>query len=93
MSTRPILAILHRRLTPHARGTEILWTRHYVRLENAIRRAVELAVLEGEPGDVIEFALASGAQLGTVKLHTAGELTARWENLGHVVKLIERNAT
>ena len=79
---RPVLATLHR-------GGNVVWVRHYRRLQNGIRRAVELALEQGQPKDVVEFALASGAQLGTVKLQVGGLMSVKWTELGHVEKLIE----
>lgn len=65
-SKRPILAILHRKVSY---GTMVIWTRHYARLDRAIPRAVQLAMLDGQPGDVIEFAHAEfGFQIATLKL-------------------------
>lgn len=70
--TRPILAQLHR-------GQQTLWKRHYASLSNAARRAVELAMLSGEPGDVIEFSWApAGLQIGTAKLSVNGQLVIEW---------------
>lgn len=76
--TRHIVATLHRRVGESNR-TQALWTRHYTRVENALRRATELFYLEGQPGDVMEFALiTNGMQLGTIKMHTAGRLVTQW---------------
>lgn len=76
--TRNIVATLHRRVGESNR-TQVLWTRHYARVENALRRATELFYLEGQVGDVLEFALTTnGMQLGTIKMHTEGRLVTQW---------------
>lgn len=72
MSTRPYLAQLHR-------GDKTLWKRSYQSFTNAARRATELALLQGEPGDVMEFSNNdTGFQIGTMKLHVGGSLTLEW---------------
>lgn len=69
---RPIVAALHRR-TSH--GTELVWTRYYIRLTLAIPRAVQLALETGRPGDVVEFAHANlGFQIATVKVSVGASL-------------------
>lgn len=69
---RPVLATLHRK-------GERVWRRTYARIETAIRRGCELAVTNGRPGDVVEYADdRTGVQLGTVKVHAGGSLTATW---------------
>lgn len=71
-SQRPVLAQLHR-------GTEVVWTRHYSTIVNAYRRAVELSMIIGHPGDVVEFSNTNhGFQIGTVKLHVGGKIDIEW---------------
>ena len=72
MTKRTILATLYRKNKPEAR-------RQYARISTAFPRAVQLLMLEGEPGDVIEFAHADfGFQIGTVKIHVGGKITVNW---------------
>lgn len=60
------------------RNKQVLTTRRYVRLDTAIRRLSQLAVLEGEPKDVIELSHAiTGMQLGTMRVGV-GQLTTNW---------------
>ena len=63
---RPITVKLHR-LMNHS--TEVMWTRYYATATNAIRRGVELAILTGHPGDVLEVSSSHfGFLIATVKL-------------------------
>jgi hypothetical protein len=66
---RPILAQLHR-------GKELVWSRYYVKISTAIPRAVGLAILEGQPGDVVEFSNSNfGFLIATCKLSVTGKLS------------------
>ena len=70
---RPILAELHRKGWHPA--TDTVWVRHYSAISRAIPRAVELALLAGVPGDVVEFSHAEhGFQIATVKLMVGGRI-------------------
>ena len=83
MSKRPVVATLLRQNRP-------VRTRHYLRLYTALRRQTEIAFLEGEPRDVIEFSHAvTGAQIGTMRVGV-GSLKTNWI-WEEVVKLGERN--
>ena len=63
-------------LASRVRGGALLDIRRYVRLDTAIRRQTELAYLEGQPGDVIEFAHAeTGMQIGTIKVQVRRIIT------------------
>ena len=74
---RNIHAQLHRKVS--ARNSEVVWNRSYARLETACRRAVELMILEGQAGDVIEvFHNVTGLQIGTVKMSVVGKLSVDW---------------
>lgn len=65
-------------LASRVRGGVLLDFRRYVRLDTAIRRQTELAYLEGQPGDVIEFAHAeTGMQIGTIKVQVR-RLVTNW---------------
>ena len=69
---RPLLAQLHR-------GDKTLWKRYYRNFPNAARRATEVALLSGQPGDVVEFSNAeTGFQIGTMILHVGGRLELQW---------------
>lgn len=51
-------------------------TRHYTKLTRAIPRAMELLLLNGQPGDVAElFHTEHGFQIATIKVHTGGRFT------------------
>lgn len=69
-------------LASRVRGGALLDIRRYVRLDTAIRRQTELAYLEGQPGDVIEFAHAeTGMQIGTIKVQVRRIITNWiWDN-------------
>lgn len=70
---RPLVATLFSNRKP-------VWVRYYARLDTAVRKSVHLAVLEGEPGDVIEFSSRQfGYQIGTVVIHVLGRLTVSWD--------------
>lgn len=70
--SRPYLAQLHRQ-------GKTIWKRNYASFTNAARRATEIAVQYGEPGDVVEFSHnESGLQLGTLTVHAGGSLTLQW---------------
>lgn len=63
---RPILAIILRK-------NQEVDRRHYSRLNTAIRRMTELAMLEAEPRDVVEFShKGTGMQIGTMKVGVKG---------------------
>ena len=69
-------------LASRVRGGALLDIRRYVRLDTAIRRQTELAYLDGQPGDVIEFAHAeTGMQIGTIKVQVRRIITNWvWDN-------------
>ena len=69
-------------LASRVRGGALLDIRRYVRLDTAIRRQTELAYIEGQPGDVIEFAHAvTGLQIGTIKVQVRRLITNWcWDN-------------
>lgn len=68
MSERNIVAQLHSKMG-------LLWTRRFARLDTAIPRATQLLMLEGQPGNVVEFSHAvTGLQLGTIKLRVGGKM-------------------
>ena len=70
---RPTLATLHRK--GWHEFTDVVWNRHYSATTRAIHRAVELALLSGMPGDVVEFSHADyGFQIATVKLLVGGRI-------------------
>lgn len=72
MYKQTVLAILHR-------GSKVLWSRRYKNINNAMRKAVEVAMVAGQPRDVIEFSrIPSGIQIGSVKLHATGQMSCAW---------------
>lgn len=67
--SRHIVATLHHKGKP-------VWNRRYARIDTAFPRAVELLIIDGEPGDVIEFSHSEyGFQIGTVKIKAGGKIT------------------
>ena len=47
----------------------MLWTRFFTSVTNAVTRGVELAILTGEPGDILEISHSNfGFLIATVKL-------------------------
>lgn len=61
-SPRPIVASWYRK-------GKIMTLRHYVRLDTSIPTITRNLILNGEPGDVVEFAHAeTGMWIGTLKL-------------------------
>ena len=69
-------------IASRVRGNLLLSVHRYVRLDTAIRRQTELAYLEGQPGDAIEFAHAeTGMQIGTIKVQVRRIITNWvWDN-------------
>jgi hypothetical protein len=60
------MATLHRR---RGNSTEVVWIRFYTKLSKALARGVELALLTGQPGDVLEISSSNfGYDIATVKL-------------------------
>lgn len=79
MATRPILATLHRKVNGSG-ATQELWKRHYSRITRAIPRAVEIALLTGQPGDVVEFSSNDfGYQIATVRLSVGGKIDIKFD--------------
>ena len=71
MRELPIIATLHRK-------RKVVKSRRYARIDTAIKRQSQLAVIAGEPKDVIEFSHAhTGLQIGTIKVGV-GEFKAEW---------------
>jgi hypothetical protein len=71
MRELPIIATLHRK-------RKVVKSRRYARIDTAIKRQSQLAVIEGEPKDVIEFSHAhTGLQIGTIRVGV-GEFKAEW---------------
>lgn len=63
---RAIKATLHRN---KGRSTAIVWERFFSSVTKAMTRGVELALLDGEPGDVLEITSSNfGYAIATVKL-------------------------
>jgi hypothetical protein len=59
---RNIVTTLHRRQQP-------IRVRSYVRLDTAIPRATQLAIMDGQPGDVVTIHHAvTGLEIGSIKV-------------------------
>lgn len=72
-SNRPLIS------TYHVGGKKVLWQRYFVRIETALRRAVELLVLGGSPGDRIEIASNDfGFQVATVVILAQGRIVVNF---------------
>ena len=62
------------------RGEKKGRVRNYARLDTAAARAVQLLIIAGEPGDVMELAhTGTGAQLGRAKVKANGTVTCSWD--------------
>ena len=65
---RQIRATLHR-LQPGTKASAEVWTRYYETVTSALSRGVNLALLTGEPGDVLELSSSNyGYQIATLKI-------------------------
>ena len=54
--------------------------RNYARLDTAAARAVQLLIIAGEPGDMMELVhTGTGAQLGWAKVQANGTVTCFWD--------------
>lgn len=70
--SRPILATFYHK-------NEQKNARRYARIDTALPKAVYRLILEGEPGDVIEFSHAEwGFQIGTAKIKVGGNIILNW---------------
>ena len=62
------------------RGARKGRVRNYARLDTAAARAVQLRIIVGEPGDVMELAhTGTGAQLGREKVKAKGAVACCWD--------------
>lgn len=69
---------LHRMVMGHR---ELVWTRHYARIETAVQRCTAYLILDGEVGDVIEFTLkVNGYQVGTIRMKATGKMEVLWND-------------
>ena len=63
---REYRVVLHRK---SGNSTEEIWTKFFSSVSNCIRRGSELAVLTGQPGDVLEITHSNfGFLIATIKL-------------------------
>lgn len=63
---RPFKAVLHRR---SGKSTTVVFTRFYSKVASALSRGLTLALLEGQPGDVLEVSSSNfGYLIATLKL-------------------------
>ena len=73
---RKIIATLNR---VEGNKRVVVWTRTYVRFDTAAPRAVELGLLTGQPGDVVQISsILTGLEIGTVKIHAGGKIVVQW---------------
>lgn len=73
----PIGAELHR--LGRGKKTIKIWSRHYARLNTAIRKACEIMLEDGEVGDLIEiFYKQTGLQIGTVRMTARGKVEMQY---------------
>ena len=73
-------AKLHRVIKGSDRKKEV-WTRRYARIETALRKAVEIMIMDGQSGDVLEFYVRkSGYQIATVRMSARGKLDIQWND-------------
>ena len=69
MSNRKVVATLVR-----GRAKEVVWRRFYSYMDTAMPRAVQMALHDSEPGDVVVFAsIEYGFQLGVMHVHPKGK--------------------
>lgn len=62
-----------------------LWSRYFSNIENAITRGVMLALLTGEPGDVLEITSSNyGYLIATIKLKVNAKSVADLQVKFHV---------
>jgi hypothetical protein len=70
---RPIVATFIRR------NKSVTKTRYYSRITTGFPRAVQLLMIDGEPGDLVEFASNEfGYQIGFVRLKVGGNMDIQW---------------
>ena len=68
----PIVATFYRK-------NKELSSRRFSRIGTAFPRAVQVLMLDGQPGDVVEFSSREwGFQIGTVKIHAGGRMSITW---------------
>jgi hypothetical protein len=73
VAERNIQAILYEK------GGLPLWIRRYARIDTCIPRAVQMMLLDGKVGQVIEVSHSvTGMQIGTVKMTATGRLITEW---------------
>lgn len=81
---RNIRATLHR---ASGNSTEVIWVKYYSNISNAIRRAVELSIFTGQPGDVLEFTSSNFDYLiATIKLKVGVSVFANMDIEFHIGK-------
>ncbi len=76
---RPIVATFHPKV---GKVSKLAAPRRYAKIDNALPRATQLLMWEGNPGDRVEFSHAlTGKQLGVVTVKAGGKLESwfLWE--------------
>jgi hypothetical protein len=76
---------------------EVVWTRYYSKLENAMKRGQEL-IMQGGVGDVIEFYLVTNKMhVGWMRMPANGNVTSSWnlrsgvDNRASMTSLVRRS--
>lgn len=91
--------ITHRRIratlvrTDGGGNQRVVWTRHYSWLDTAMPRALQVAMHDSAPGDVVEFVSTEyGLRLGTLHCRKGRqfemEMTALAQNSPNLMKLL-----
>lgn len=81
MARLNIEARLHRYVNGSTRFKEVIWVRHYARIETAAGAATTFLMFSGQTGDLIEFSLKiNGLQVGTVRLTPSGKIETIWNS-------------
>lgn len=84
---RPIKATLHRK---KGNSTKVVWERYYGSIASAMKRGVELTILEGQPGDVLELTHSNFEFLiATLKLKVGSKNLQSMEIKFHIENLID----
>lgn len=79
MARLNIEARLHRYINGSKKYKEVVWVRHYARIETAASAANTFLMFSGQTGDVIEFTLKiNGLQVGTVRFTAKNKTEFEW---------------
>lgn len=82
---RAIRATLHRL---KGKSSVVIWERYYASISSALKRGVELAILEGQPGDVLELTHSNfDFLIATLKLKVSSNNLASMDIKFHIENL------